>query len=601
MSGETARRVTGAVCALNALAALGLLLLFVRAYSSPFPISDEWMSTLPVATKACEGTLAPRDFLQVTGGGHRTLFTHVQTALDARWFGWRLGGEVFVNPLLACGSFLLLLMLLRRQMPELAPAASIPIAWFVFSFYQHLNWIMPWQSAWHWANLFVIAAIAVLTLSRPGWPALAGAVVLAACATFSRSHGMVAWPALCAVLWMRPYSLRHRAAWIAAGAAAVALYLRGSGITIGGSRTSSWNNLDPGEPLRVAHTVLSQLGAPMGNGSYALATAVGALGLFLLIANAWYLSRQLGPARGREAIAPWLALGLFAGGCAALVGAARMEVMTEVALSLWGGYSTTAILLWVAVSVVALAATARMRQAAWASRPARLLGPANVAALLLAVPLYVATHLDVVREWNATYGTTLQRGKGRYAREVSACLLAFPVRGDRRCLGEEVVHYVRPSGEEIHRLAALRLSVFAHDAPLDVLPPEYEPASPVLVSTSSELLNVYVRDQMLRNVEPELTFHVAPHGAELASGGTVEPPRQRSFALSEEVVAELRAAAAATGAAWYVGTSDADATRAELAQRLAEAGFTGERIAQLPPRYAGGAFSVWRFSSRGAR
>jgi hypothetical protein len=587
-------RVPWVVSAVNALTALGLLLLFVRAYSSPFPISDEWFSSLPVATKACEGTLAASDLLQVTGGGHRTLFTHVQTALDARIFGWRLDREVFLGPLLGCGSFLLLILLLRRHAPELAAPASIPLAWLVFSFYQHLNWIMSWQSAWHYANLFVIAAVVVLTLARPGWPALAGAVALAACATFSRSHGMVAWPALCAVLWMRGFSLAQRLAWFAAGAGAVALYLRGSGITLGGSRSSSWNNLDPTEPLRVAHTVLSQLGAPMGGGRYALATAVGALGLLWLAVNAVHVWRRLGAARGRETLAPWIALAAFAVGCAAMVGAARMVVMSEVGLSLWGGYSTTAILLWVAVSVVALAA---MRGGS-RSRP---LAIGNLAALLLLVPLYVVTHLGIVREWNDYYGTSLLAGKGRYAREVSACILEFPVRGERDCLGVEVAPYIRPSGEEIHRLAALRLAVFADDVPLSILPANYDAASPVLVGTQSELLNVYARDQMLPNVLPELAFHVVPPRAALAPGGTVEPPRNRTNELTSEVVAELRAAAAATGTVWYVGTSDVEPTRDELARRLAEAGFAGERIVSLPPRYAGGSFEVWRFSTSAER
>ena len=585
-------RVSWVVSAASALAALGLLLLFVRAYSSPFPISDEWFSSLPVAAKACEGTLAAGDLLQVTGGGHRTLFTHVQTALDARIFGWRLDREVFVGPLLGCGSFLLLVLLLRRRMPELAAVASIPVAWLVLSFYQHLNWIMSWQSAWHYTNLFVIAAVVVLTLARPGWPALAGAVLLAACATFSRSHGMVAWPALFAVLWMRGFSLAQRVAWAAVGAGAVALYLRGSGITLGGSRSSSWNNLDPTEPLRVAHTVLSQLGAPMGNGSYVLASAVGALGLLLLAVNAVDVWRRLGAARGREALAPWIALAAFAVGCAAMVGAARMVVMSEVGLSLWGGYSTTAILLWVAVSVVALAAT---------RGGPRLLAIANLAALLLLVPLYVVTHVGIVREWNDYYGTSLLAGKGRYAREVSACILAFPVRGERDCLGVEVAPYIRPSGEEIHRLAALRLSVFADDVPLSILPVHYDGASPVLVCTQSELLNVYARDQMLPNVRPELAFHVAPPRAALAPGGTVEPPRNRTNELTSEVVAELRAAAASTGIVWYVGTAEAEPTLDELARRMAEAGFAGERIARLPPRYAGGSFAAWRFSTSAGR
>ena len=594
MSDGASSRIQRIVPAVNALAALGLLLLFVRAYSSPFPISDEWFSSLPVAAKACEGTLAASDLLQVTGGGHRMLFTNVQTALDARLFGWRLDREVFLGPLLACGSFLLLVLLLRRAMPELAAATSIPLAWLVFSFYQHLNWIMSWQSAWHYANLFVIAAVVVLALGRPGWPALAAAVALAACATFSRSHGMVAWPALFVVLWLRRYSLPQRAAWIAAGVAAVAFYLRGSGITIGGSRSSSWNNFDPGEPLRIARTVLSQLGAPMGNGSYALASVVGTLGLLLLAANAGYLLRRLGAARGREVLAPWLALAAFAVGCAVMVGAARMVVMSEVGLALWGGYSTTAILLWVALCAVALAAMAGT------GRP-RLLAIANLAAAILLVPLYVATHLGIVREWDAYYATRLLRGKGQYARDVSACILAFPVTGERSCLGEEVAPYIRPSGEEIHRLAALRLSVFADDAPGTILPEDYDGASPVLVSTQSELLNVYARDQMLPGVRQELVFHVVPQRATLAPGGTVEPPRQRATELTAQVVAGVRAAAAATGTLWYVGTVEAEPTREALARRMAEAGFAGQRVEPLPPRYAGGSFAVWRFSSTDER
>ena len=107
-------------------------------------------------------------------------FAAAWTVLSARLLDWRLELEVFLNPLIACVSFLLLAALVRRHFPDLVAASSIPIAWFVFSFYQHLNWIMPWQSAWHFVNLFVIGALVLVTYGRPGWPALWGAATLAA-------------------------------------------------------------------------------------------------------------------------------------------------------------------------------------------------------------------------------------------------------------------------------------------------------------------------------------------------------------------------------------------------------------------------------------
>ena len=100
-----------------------------------------------------------------------------------------------------------------------------PVALLVFSTVQYENSLWGFQMAWYLVLLSLATAIVLIDRPTLTWLTLAGAIVAGVVGSFSSLQGLLIWPAGLVLLYHRRRAVRFVAAWIAATAASIILYL----------------------------------------------------------------------------------------------------------------------------------------------------------------------------------------------------------------------------------------------------------------------------------------------------------------------------------------------------------------------------------------
>ena len=586
-------------CLLGSLAPLYLVILFVTSYSPPFPIEDQWMSSFDIAIATADGTISFADLTAVTAGGHRLLFTHLHTVLFTYLLNWSPHLEAFVNPFLATLNFGLLVLLFRRTHPELVHVVLIPFSMLVFSLYQEVNWMMSWESGWHFVNFFLLAALWVLAVARPGWRPIMLAGLLTLCAALSRSHGILGCIIVPAMLWMRGYRRwRDFLLWSAIAAGLIAVYLSGSGISLDSEPGGAWNSPDLGQPLTILRMVLGQIGASMGAGSYPLSIAVGAVGLALLAANALCVKRREIAVEAWNTLSVWLSIAAYAIGSSILICVARREVLGEEAVAMLRGYTTTSIMMWVALfALMATATWGIVRQPSPKPRH-RLLAFVNLIVVSLLTPLYLQTQIQTGQYVALYFGNYLGATDSGYMARVKQCMRDYPLTRDESCMRDMVAHWIAPSGTRLYMLAAYGLSIFAEEEEeaASILPDEYQPDSPVVVNTRSPWLSVYVRDRMLPNVSEDLIVNLSPTESRRSMDHFPRPLKNHWPTLSDDLLDKLDPAGLESDRVWYITTPEAAYQDLNFSYALEKLGYREVPCEITHPRYQDSKFDVHAFT-----
>jgi len=347
--------VSWAAALLPPLFLLGMYLLF----SVDMPYLDQW-EFVPFLEKSLTGTLTVQDFW-AQHNEHRLVFPRVIMLALARLTHWDIRCELAVNFLLGVAIFVLLAAQMRvtarsgglHGEHRLYPLISV----LVFSLSQWQNWFLGWQLQEFLSLLAAQGVVFLLSGPELHRRQLPGAAALGIVAAFSFANGMLVWGVgLVLVLMIRPARREWRAAfpaiWLGTAVLVTVAYLHGY-------RTPSYH--PPVSSLWIhlrdyPAYVLVYLGQPVINWSLRGAAAAGAIGLASWAGLlAWLYAKRGTPA---QLLAPYLGLGLYALGSAALTGVARVGFGIEQALS--SRYITMANPLWAAVIVLVWLA--------WASR-----------------------------------------------------------------------------------------------------------------------------------------------------------------------------------------------------------------------------------------
>lgn len=314
-------RAVVVLAAAASLVPVALLVLALVRHALDVPLWDEW-ELVPLAARSLDGTLGWGE-LWAQHNEHRIFFPRLWLLAIVRATGGSVGAELAGN-VAAAG---LLLFLLARNARKLlatersrAFLAALPfLSWIVFSQAQWENWVTGWQIQIWLAVL--CAAVAAFALVGPSLRRrdLALALAAALVGTFSFADGVLTWPVLFLALQLRargPDRKRTGAIWLTVGALAVGLYLLG--YRTPPDRASPLATL--AHPLRLVDYVLRFLGAPLASRDGGIQRALGVLGLLVAAVGGPVLLRKGVP---RERLVPWLALALWAVGCAVLAGLGR--------------------------------------------------------------------------------------------------------------------------------------------------------------------------------------------------------------------------------------------------------------------------------------
>lgn len=358
---------------LPALAVLGLIICF----SVNVPFWDQW-DLVPIIERFRASTLTFGDLFRQHNEHRIPVPLTLQLGLAAL-SGWDTRWELFASLLIGMCSFVVLRGVLSRTSDILSASeralVGVATSFLVFSAAQWENWLWGWQLSWFLGVFFSLSAVASFT--QRSRTALGFAIVGGVLAQFSLGAGAVIWP-IGVVMLATLKRWKECSVWTVAGAIAVGVYL------IDYSTSPAPTDAGAMQTLSAKTTyALAYLGRPLtvkdGEVAIVASIAVGVLLFIVFVASSWSIWRE--PMSMRLIASPWIAIGLFAIGSAALTSEARVSLGVHQALS--SRYTTVAVLLSIA-NVVLTWLAVRGRERRLQSRALRAILYAFTAFIMVA-------------------------------------------------------------------------------------------------------------------------------------------------------------------------------------------------------------------------
>jgi hypothetical protein len=341
--GELCWRAWGGVVALPAL----LLAALIAIYSVDLPCYDQWVAVAPLLEKWHAGTLRFDDVVALHNE-HRLVIPRLIFLPLAALTHWNTRVEMGLTWLLLLGVAANWWRLLRATgwtADSGTHALFATMALLVFHTLQFENVLSGFQFHFILPIFFITAGLWVALAWSPR-RSLAGVLALATAATFSGAQGLLAWPLLAPVLWLR-CSRRARSrggrVYVAVALVSVALYFRGYAPLA--------KHPGPHDAGQFTSYALTFLGAPFTDGRLfpplAQAQTCGAVLVILFACAALQVWRRRHDAEIALRALPWLMAGALAIGAAVLTAWGRAGFGVEQAFET--RYTTYAIVLPIAL------------------------------------------------------------------------------------------------------------------------------------------------------------------------------------------------------------------------------------------------------------
>lgn len=204
--------------------AMGVLL--VR-YSVNTPFWDQWQY-VDLMSHVHTDTLTVNDLWQQSNE-HRLVVPKLITIGLGQVTNWNFRVPVFMNLVVAIGSYTLLLLMLMRVFKNKAVLAALGVAfaWLLFSPNQWINWIWGFQLAFFLAIFFALLTIWLLTRAdvHTRRSIFIYGVVAATIATYCNGNGLIMWPVGLGILLWHRASRERLLWWIGVGVVVSASYL----------------------------------------------------------------------------------------------------------------------------------------------------------------------------------------------------------------------------------------------------------------------------------------------------------------------------------------------------------------------------------------
>lgn len=356
-----------------AIGPLGVLVLALPALpalllASLHPVSLPWMdqwSLVELFAKLADGRAGAADFFAPHNGVHQIALARAVHSALAFASGWNMKLELLFNLAWIAAAYVAVCRLALHSSAGRSPwaihVANFLSGMLLFSLAQYRLFLWGWATQDILAASLPIVAIALLhappIASRPGGRGalaslarrLGPAALCCLAASFSKTTGLAAWPALIPSVYGLGAAHGRRAAatgtWVGLAVFAILLVqLAGSGH---GAESRSIDDLARlvHSPVALLRYFSSLLGIPIGffaarAGSWSQSTVllvpIGALCLGLYVGLGFLLIRRArrttdGATALRLAATPWISLGLFSLGYAVLNTIGRAQ-----ASNLWG-------------------------------------------------------------------------------------------------------------------------------------------------------------------------------------------------------------------------------------------------------------------------
>lgn len=323
-----------------------LLIYMVSKYWVNVPFGDQW-DFIPLIEKSYVGTLTFGDFW-AQHNEHRLIFPRLIMLALARFSGWNIFYELWVNIILALAIFKVLTMLIYKTFKSV----KINNFWFIpvisviiFSLNQSSNWLSGWQLQIFLNILATLGGIRLLSEARIKQSSLILAIILGIVATYSFANGLLFWPVgFFMIATSKGRNIyKMMLLWIVFAIAVYFSYLWDYSKPY--NHPSLWVFIH--NPINFSLYILAYLGKPItafSKDGVGLAQLAGFLGLVFLILSIIVLGRARHVTF--QLIKPYIAISIYA------LGSAIITALGRVGFGLWqalsGHYISISNLFWIA-------------------------------------------------------------------------------------------------------------------------------------------------------------------------------------------------------------------------------------------------------------
>jgi len=232
LSGRAASAVAMACFAMVVVATFAL----IHRYAMNITYRDQW-SDVALIRRAHDGTLTI-GALWAQHNENRILFPNLVVLLLSYTTRYNVVVEDYLSGIALCGSAALVVLTHRRRSPGMPWLAYVPVAAVLLSAAVTTDALYGFNFSWCLALLAFGATLYCVDRPALSWLWLAAAVAAAVVGSYSTLQGMLIWPSVLVLLWLRRRSSAIIAAWIAGTLATTAIYFFHFGFATAGVATT---------------------------------------------------------------------------------------------------------------------------------------------------------------------------------------------------------------------------------------------------------------------------------------------------------------------------------------------------------------------------
>jgi len=208
---------------------------YVHTYSVNMIYDDQW-TDIDLLKRFHGGTLS-WSYLWEQHNEHRMVFPKLVVLALGATTHFNVQVEDYLCVVALCGATALFILAHRRRSPDLPMLVYVPVAFVLLSPVVVAEGLLGFNLAWFMALVGFALVLYLLDAEVVSRPAFAAAVVVTVVASYSCLQGLLIWPALLVLLWLRRRSLAALGVWVAAAAVTTGVYFIGFNFSL--ARASS--------------------------------------------------------------------------------------------------------------------------------------------------------------------------------------------------------------------------------------------------------------------------------------------------------------------------------------------------------------------------
>ena len=204
---------------------ISLYFWFIQHYSVNTIWVDQW-SDIPLIKLASTGHLTLAS-LWAQHGENRIFFQNLIALLLAYSTHYNVVVEEYLSGVMAVAATGLFILAHHRRSPSTPWVYYVPVALVMLSLVQEGNTLYGYAIGWYIVLLALAGATYLLDRPTLTWPTLAGGIVIAVVGSYSNLYGLLIWPAMLVLFYLRRRPRGLVFTWVVSALVTGAVYFIG--------------------------------------------------------------------------------------------------------------------------------------------------------------------------------------------------------------------------------------------------------------------------------------------------------------------------------------------------------------------------------------